>query len=53
MIKHHVKEEEKRDGMFAKAKSSDLDLVALGEQLQERKDALLEEGVGTAKPRPN
>jgi len=37
MIKHHVKEEEQRDGMFAKARQSDMDLVALGEQLAARK----------------
>ena len=37
MIKHHVKEEEKRDGMFAKARASDMDLVVLGEQLAARK----------------
>jgi hemerythrin superfamily protein len=37
MIKHHVNEEEQRDGMFAKAKKSDMDLEALGQQLAERK----------------
>ena len=41
MIKHHVKEEEQRDGMFAKAKQSDMDLEALGEQLKARKDELM------------
>jgi hemerythrin superfamily protein len=46
MIKHHVREEEKRDGMFAKAKSSGMDLAALGEQMQERKDELEAEGAG-------
>ena len=40
MIKHHVKEEEQRDGMFAKARSSRMDLVSLGEQLAERKKEL-------------
>jgi hemerythrin superfamily protein len=40
MIKHHVKEEEQRDGMFAKARSSDMDLVAVGERLAERKAEL-------------
>ena len=40
MIKHHVKEEEQRDGMFAKARSSDMDLVAVGEQLAARKAEL-------------
>ena len=37
MIKHHVKEEEKRVGMLAEAKSSDMDLEQLGQQMQERK----------------
>jgi hemerythrin superfamily protein len=41
MIKHHVKEEEQRDGMFAKAKKADLDLDALGEEMQMRKDELM------------
>lgn len=43
MIKHHVKEEEQADGMFAKAKKSKLDLKALGAQLAERKAALMAE----------
>jgi hemerythrin superfamily protein len=41
MIKHHVKEEEQRDGMFAEARKSDMDLDALGEQLAARKDELM------------
>jgi hypothetical protein len=41
MIKHHVNEEEKRGGMFAKARQSAMDLKALGEQLQARKDELM------------
>lgn len=40
MIKHHVKEEEQRDGMFAKARQSEMDLEALGEQLAARKAQL-------------
>ena len=40
LIRHHVNEEEQRDGMFAKAKDSDMDLEALGEELQARKDEL-------------
>src|SRR5688500_1839916 len=40
-IRHHVKEEQKE--MFPKAKKADLDLHALGEQLQARKKALLKE----------
>ncbi|MBI1186644.1 MAG: hemerythrin domain-containing protein [Alphaproteobacteria bacterium] len=42
MIKHHVHEEEKRDGMFARARKADLDLKALGEDLAERKRALMD-----------
>jgi hemerythrin superfamily protein len=41
MIKHHVNEEEKRDGMFAKARHSRMDLRALGEQLASRKAQLM------------
>jgi len=44
MIKHHVKEEEKRDGMLAKARQSDMDLVALGEQLAAMKSELMARG---------
>ena len=44
MIKHHVKEEEQRDGMFAEARKSDLDLKALGEQLAARKRELMQAG---------
>jgi hypothetical protein len=43
MIKHHVKEEEQRDGMFAKAKKADLDLDALGEEMQARKTELMKQ----------
>jgi hemerythrin superfamily protein len=43
MIKHHVKEEEQQDGMFAEAKKSKkMDLAALGAQLFERKTELME-----------
>jgi hemerythrin superfamily protein len=45
MIKHHVKEEEQPDGMFAEARKSDMDLDALGEQMAQRK-AELEELAG-------
>ena len=41
MIKHHVKEEEQPDGMFAKSKQSEMDLDALGEQLASRKAELM------------
>jgi hypothetical protein len=43
MIKHHVKEEEQRDGMFAKAKKADLDLKELGAELKARKNELMKE----------
>lgn len=43
MIKHHVKEEEQRDGMFSEAKKSDMDLADLGAQMQARKKALMSE----------
>jgi hemerythrin superfamily protein len=41
MIKHHVKEEEQRGGMFAEAKQSDMDLAALGAQMAARKKELM------------
>jgi len=40
-IKHHVKEEEKRGGIFTEARQNDLDLDALGEQLTARKKELM------------
>jgi hypothetical protein len=40
MIKHHVTEEEKPGGMFAKARKAKMDLRALGQQLAERKSEL-------------
>jgi hemerythrin superfamily protein len=49
MIKHHVKEEEQRGGMFSKARESGMDLKTLGEQMLERKTSLEEGGKG----RPN
>jgi hypothetical protein len=48
-IKHHVKEEEKRGGIFTLAKKAGLDFEVLGEQLMARKKELKaqfeEEGV--------
>jgi hypothetical protein len=40
MIKHHVKEEEQRDGIFAQAKKSEMDLVELAERISARKEEL-------------
>ena len=39
-IKHHVKEEEKRGGVFSQAKEQDLDLAALGKEMAARKKEL-------------
>lgn len=41
MIKHHVKEEEGRDGIFSQAKKAGLDMNELGEELQRRKTELM------------
>jgi len=46
MIKHHVHEEEMKDGMFAKARQSDMDLPALGEQMASRKAELMNRMAG-------
>jgi hemerythrin superfamily protein len=44
MIKHHVKEEEKRaEGLFAEAKEAGLDMDALGKQMSARKEELMAE----------
>jgi hemerythrin superfamily protein len=44
LIKHHVKEEEKRaEGLFAQAKEAGLDVDALGDMLMARKQELLAE----------
>jgi len=51
MIKHHVKEEEQPGGMFAKAKSSDMDLKGLGARMQARKKELL--GRAGSRERPS
>ena len=40
MIKHHVKEEEQRGGMFDEAKQSRMNLEALGAKMQARKEQL-------------
>jgi hemerythrin superfamily protein len=52
MIKHHVKEEEQRDGMFAQAKQGDVDLGGLGEQLAQRKEELTNLYKRNGLPRP-
>lgn len=54
MIKHHVKEEEKRsEGLFAEAKQAGLDVEALGRRITERKEELkakFENGVALPPP---
>jgi len=54
MIKHHVKEEEKRsDGLFAEAKKAGLDMEGLGERMMQRKQELMAEfGEGDNLPAP-
>src|ERR1700710_3067217 len=42
-IKHHVKEEEQRGGIFTEARKADLDLDTLGEQMAARKKELMAE----------
>lgn len=39
-IKHHVKEEEQRDGMFAQAKKAGVDMKELGGKIAARKEEL-------------
>ncbi|HSS26575.1 MAG TPA: hemerythrin domain-containing protein [Usitatibacter sp.] len=41
LIKHHVNEEEQRGGLFTQARKSKVDLVALREKLEARKEALV------------
>ncbi|HEX4781457.1 MAG TPA: hemerythrin domain-containing protein [Usitatibacter sp.] len=40
LIKHHVKEEEQRGGLFTQARKSKVDLVALREKMEASKEAL-------------
>ncbi len=47
-IKHHVNEEEKSDGIFAKARQASVDLSELGTQLKSMKDQLTAEGDAVA-----
>jgi len=39
-IKHHVKEEEQRGGIFSQAREAEMDLAGLGEQMAARKEEL-------------
>ena len=52
-IEHHVQEEEKRmEGLFSQARKAGLDMDALGEELQSRKDELMKETESGELPRP-
>jgi hypothetical protein len=52
-IKHHVKEEEQRGGMFAQAKDDgDVDLVALGAAMRARKKMLMAQMKNAGVPMP-
>ena len=42
-IKHHVHEEEMRDGMFAQARKTDVDMGELGDEMAARKEKLMAE----------
>lgn len=53
MIKHHVKEEERRaEGLFAQARDAGLDMDALGERLAARKQELLAQIKAEGLPTP-
>jgi hypothetical protein len=51
-IKHHVKEEEGRGGIFSGAREADMDLKALGEQLAARKQELMAQFESKGIPAP-
>jgi hypothetical protein len=54
MIKHHVKEEEKRsEGLFAQAREAGLDIEALGERIMARKEQLKQQFAGGNLPPPH
>ncbi|SKA34177.1 Hemerythrin HHE cation binding domain-containing protein [Enhydrobacter aerosaccus] len=52
MIKHHVSEEEKPDGVMAQAEENDIDDAGLVERLRRRKQELQERGIGQRPARP-
>ena len=52
MIKHHVKEEEQRDGLFAQAKRSKLDFADLGSRMLMRKQQLAAKMKKSGVPKP-
>jgi hypothetical protein len=51
-IKHHVKEEEQKGGIFSEARKADLDFAALGERLLARKKELMAKFQQSGLPTP-
>ena len=51
-IKHHVKEEEKRGGIFTEARKAKIDLAELGRQIAARKASLLSQFEKSGAPKP-
>jgi hypothetical protein len=51
-IKHHVKEEEQRGGIFSQAREADIDLAELGGQMAARKKELLAQSQDKGLPAP-
>jgi hypothetical protein len=51
-IKHHVKEEEKRGGIFSGARAAEMDLAALGQKLTARKEELMAQFQSGGVPAP-
>ena len=52
-IKHHVKEEEQRGGIFSAAREAELDLDALGARMAARKAELMEQFQSEGIPAPH
>jgi hypothetical protein len=53
MIKHHVREEEKKQGnMFTKARQAGVDIMALGQQMAEEKKTLTAKYKAEGLPKP-
>ena len=52
-INHHVKEEEKRGGIFTAAREAELDLEALGERMAARKEELMDQFQSQGLPAPH
>lgn len=51
-IKHHVKEEEQRGGIFSQAREAEMDLAGLGEQMAARKEELMAQFESEGLPAP-